>query len=639
MGVKRPWLTWVLLAGLASVLAGARVFAGVEYLRVGLIAAGVAAVGAAKAIRFVDWRRASGEARSMELVLALCYAGAAAALVGFLPATQFGVDLLGLEFDGGWGERRFKQFFLVASSILLTCSLVPMLGAQWALAKGGRAGVLRVDALRVRQTAAGGLSVALAAIALIFIGYVAAAFDRSADFSYMKTASPGQSVREIVLSMDEPLRVALFFPDVHPIKDEVLVYLNELARITGRVVIEEYDRFRDPVVAEELHARSDGLVYFRKGETYEQIVLGTDLEAASPQLRVLDSIVQARLLMLNRERRTAYLTTGHGELNDPLAGEYPGSGPVPDPGPFGEGMPPLQELRSLLGFMNYDAHDIGAAEGLASAIPDDADLLMILGPRRPFLDAEISAVRDYLDRGGALMMALETGTEFTMDGLRDHLGVDYDPAMILDDQQGLELDRRVLMANHFSTHPAVTTASRQIGRGVLMVGPGSFSPIEDVQGITTDAIVQSPLSSYADQNGNFSFDDDVEERRNHFLAIAVERTGGGDAAGALAGAGMRALVYADAEIFSDEWLGALLNPFVIGDGIFWLQREEAFAGEVVSEEDVPVLHTRAENVLWFYAIIFGAPAAVLGLGLAMIYTRRRSREAANVADVIRGGSR
>lgn len=629
MGVKRPWLTWVLLAGLASVLAGARVFAGIEFLRAGLIAAGVAAVGAAKAIRFVSWRKASGEARSMEMVLALCYAGAAVAVVGFLPATQFGVDLLGLEFDGGPGERRFRQFFLVASSILLTCSLLPMFGAHWALAKGGRAGVLRVDALRVRQTAAGGLSVALAAVALILIGYVAATFDRSADFSYNRTASPGQSVREIVLSMDEPLRVALFFPDVHPIKDEVLVYMNELARITGRVVIEEYDRFRDPVAAEEYHARSDGLVYFGESDSYEQIVLGTDLEAARPQLRVLDSIVQARLLMLNRERRIAYLTTGHGELNDPLAGEYPGSGPVPNPGPFGEGMPPLQDLRSLLGLLNYDAHDLGAAEGLASAIPDDADLLMILGPRRPFLDAEISAVRDYLDRGGALLMALETGTEFTLEGLRDHLGVDYDPAMILDDQQSLPTDRRVLLVKQFSTHPAVTTPSRQsVGNEVLMVGPGSFMPIEDAEGVTTEAIIESPLSSYADRNGNFSFDDDAEEQRNHFLAIAVERPAAGDAAGAQAGAGMRALVYADAEFLSDEWLIAGLNAVMIGDGVFWLQRDEAFIGEVVSEEDVPVLHTRAENVFWFYTIIFGAPAVVLGLGLAMIHARRRGRETA-----------
>ncbi len=635
MGVKRPWLTWLLLAGLVAVYAGARVFAGMEYLRIGLIVAGVASVGAAKAMRATYWRKASDDARSMEMVLLLCYAGAALALAGFLPATGFGVDLLGLEFEDSWSEQRFQRFFLTASSVLLVCSLLPALGAQWALAKGGHAGVLRVDALRVRQTAAGGLSVALAAVALTLIGYVAATFDRAADFSYNRTAMPGSSVREIVLSMDEPLRVALFFPDVHPIKDEVLVYVNELARITGRVVIEEYDRFHNPAGAEEYEARGDGMVYFRKGDAYERIVLGMDMGQARPQLRVLDSIVQGRLLLLNREHRTVYLTTGHGELNDPLAGEYPGSGPVPDPGEFGPGLPPLQGLRQFLGLLNYDVRDLGVGNGLAEAVPDDAAMLMILGPRRPFLEAEIDAVRDYLDRGGSLVLALETGTEFTMAGLRDHLGVDFDPAVVLDDQEGMSSDPRVLMTSRFSMHPAVTTPSRQSsGQSVLMAGTGSFTQAEDVAGVRTEAIVESPLSSYADLNGNLAFDDDTEEQRNHFLAIAVERTDGAGAAGAEDERGMRALLYGDAEIFSDQWFGRGLNDVLIRDGLFWLHREEDLAGEVISEEDVPVLHTRAENVLWFYAVIFGAPAVVLGLGLTIIYARRRQGRGAAEA----GGS-
>ncbi|MYG81558.1 MAG: hypothetical protein F4187_07240 [Gemmatimonadetes bacterium] len=633
MGVKRPWLTWLLLAGLVAVYAGARVFAGMEYLRIGLIVAGVAAVGAAKAMRAAYWRKASDDARSMETILFLCYAGAALALAGFLTACGLGVVLLGLEFEDSWSEQRFQRFFLTASSVLLVCSLLPALGAQWALAKGGHAGVLRVDALRVRQTAAGGLSVALAAVALTLIGYVAATFDRAADFTYNRTAMPGSSVREIVLSMDEPLRVALFFPDVHPIKDEVLVYVNELARITGRVVIEEYDRFHDPAGAEEYEARGDGMVYFRKGDAYERIVLGMDMEQARPQLRVLDSIVQGRLLLLNRERRTVYLTTGHGELNDPLAGEYPGSGPVPDPGEFGPGLLPLQGRRQFLGLLNYDIRDLGVGNGLAEAVPDDAAMLMILGPRRPFLEAEIDAVRDYLDRGGSLVLALETGTEFTMAGLRDHLGVDFDPAMVLDDQQGMSNDPRVLMTSRFSMHPAVTTPSREsIGQSVMMAGTGSFTQAEDVPGVQTEAIVESPLSSYADLNGNLAFDDDTEEQRNHFLAIAVERTDGAGAAGAEDERGMRALLYGDAEIFSDQWIGAGLNTVLIGDGLFWLHREENLAGEVISEEDVPVLHTRAENVLWFYTVIFGAPAVVLGLGLTIIYARRRQGRGAAEAE-------
>lgn len=630
MGVKRPWLTWVLLGGLVAVFAGARVFGSIETLRMGVVAAGAVAVAAAAALRIVAWRQAEGEARSMEAILALCCAGCTVALAGFALATDFGVSLAGLEFDEAMGERRFKRFFLVASTILLSFSLLPALAAQWALAKGGRAGELQVDALRVRQSSASALSVALAGAALIFIGYMASAFDRTADFSFFKTATPGESVREIVLGMDGPLRAALFFPDVHPVKDEALVYLNELARVTGKVVIEEYDRFDDPAAAEEFQARSDGVLYLRRGEAQERIFLGMDLEEARPGLRVLDSQVQAALLQLGRERRKAYLTIGHGELNDPLAAEYPGeTGLVPDPGQFDTGLLPLQALRALMGLLNYDVYELGGGDGLANKVPDDADMLMILGPRRPFLEDEMNAVRDYLDRGGALVLALEPGGEFALGGLREDLGVDYEPAMVMDDEWTLSTDRRGLVTNQFSMHPAVTTPSRQsLSNSVVMLGPGSFTPLGDREGVKTESIVESPLSSFADLNGNFTFDEGVEEKRNYFLAVAVERTDGGAGPGEEASAGMRALVYADAEIFSDRWIGAMLNPYLVRDGILWLHGEEAFAGEVVSEEDIPVLHTRAENVFWFYTIIFGAPAAVLGLGLAIVYRQRRQgREA------------
>ena len=634
MGVKRPWLTWVLLAGLVAVFAGARIFDGTAALRIGLIVAGGLAVGAAMALRAIYWRQAEGNAKAMETVFGLGYAGCALALVGFVPATDFGLGLLGLEFEELRSERRFKHFFLVTSSILVVCSVLPVAAAQWAVGKGGRSVALHVDSLRVGQTAAGALSAALAAVSLLFIGYIASEFNRSADFSYFKTASPGKAAREIVLNMDEPLTAALFFPEVNPVKDELLLYLNELARMTGKVAVEEYDRFTDPVAAEEFGSRGDGSLFLRKGNATELLHLGLDFGEAEGTLRVLDSHMQEALLKLSRERRVVYLTTGHSELNDPLAAQELGGGPRPDPGQFDTGLPPLQMLREMLGFLNYDVYDIGIDDGLGDRIPDDAAILMILGPRRPFLDAETEAVRDYLDRGGSLLLALESGTEFRLDGLDDKLGVEYDPDMTINDLVHYNppprtlANRRQLVTNRFSAHPSVTTPSRE-GRGIRMVGSGSFTPGEDVPGLKTESIIESPPGSYPDRNGNFSFDEDSEERSIYHLAIAVERADSTIAAEDEARGGMRALVYGDAEIFSDLILSSHTpNTLLALDAVRWLGGEEEFVGEVVSEEDIPVFHTRSENVIWFYSIIFGAPAVVLGLGLAMVYAQRNRRRQA-----------
>ena len=628
MGVKRPWLTWVLVAGLVSVFAGARVFDGVAILNTVLVVACVAAVGAATALRFLAWRGAAEDARGMETVFMLGYAGCALALVGFVPATDFGVNLLGLEFEATRPELRFKRFFLVVSLMLLVCSLLPVLAAQWALSKGGSAGAGRVDTLRVRQTAGGALSASLLALSLIFIGYITTEFNRSADFSYFKTATPGESVRQIVLNMDGPLRVALFYPEVNEVKDELLVYLNELARATGKVVIEEYDRFVDLGAATEWKVTTEGSIHLGRGDVTERFNVGLDLEQARGTLRVLDSHIHETLLQLERESRVVYLTTGHGELNDPVTLDNTGAGPRPDPGEYRE--QPLQELRAGLRVLNYDVQDFGVADGLGDAIPDDAAILMIIGPQRPFHEAEINAVRRYLDGGGSLLLALESGSQFTLDGLSDHLPFDFEPAMTLHDRRHLRsespslADRRLVVTERFTTHPSVRTAARQSTLGMHLVGPGSFSWRDSIPGITTMAVVDSEIDSYADLNGNFTFDPDTEERGGYVLGVAVEREEESGAAGDGAETGMRVLALGDAEIFTDQALRYfVLNQFFVMDAVRWLDRDERFIGDIVSEEDVPVLHTREENVIWFYAIIFGAPAALLALGLGMVYARRK----------------
>ena len=135
-----------------------------------------------------------------------------------------------------------------------------------------------------------------------------------------------------------------------------------------------------------------------------------------------------------------------------------------------------------------------------------------------------------------------------------------------------------------------------------------------------DAILDLVGGAYL--NGNLRFDEGAESRGTLNLVAAVEGPAGGE------GADMRALVYADADLFSDPVLSSLApNAAIVADGVRWLGREEAFSGEIESEADVPIVHTRAENVVWFYAVILGAPVLVLAVGLWVGLAAARRRRA------------
>lgn len=638
MGVTRPMPTWMLLAGLAAVFSGWRVFDGLPFLSYPLIVGGVATLLFVTAWRFRALKDSEDDQRSIAAIFAWGALGCVIAVGGFVPGTDTGLEFLGLDYQAIGRNLGLKRIFSVASPILLGCSLLPVLAAQWAVGKGGSAGALPVDALRARESSANALSLGLAGAALLLFGYVTTALDRTIDFSYFKTSQPGEAVREIVLSLEAPLRAAFFFPAVHPVKDELLGYFQELARATDRVVVEDYDRFSDPEAAADYGARRDGTLFLRVAGRTEQLDFPLEMEFARRDLRILDGHIQRVLLELARSRRYAYLTTGHGELNDPQ-----GTVEEPDAEEIrlrrireGQEAPverqlPLQVLRGLLTGLNYTVRDIGIRQGLGGRIPDDAAMVMILAPQTAFHPSEMNAILEYVDQGGSLLVALEPGSEFRFEEFRGRLGIDYDPAMTLDDERYLperftNADRRLVLTNRISTHPAVSLAGRRAGGQMDLVldGPGRVSAAEDIEGLRTTMIINTFPTNYQDRNGNFEFDEDTEVQESHAVAAAVEsmdRQGDGE------GSAMRALVYADADLFTDRiLLYQLMNPAIVADGIRWLGREEALGGDVISEEDVPIVHTRAENVIWFYSIIWGAPLLVLGAGISVLYRRRRLRE-------------
>ena len=66
-----------------------------------------------------------------------------------------------------------------------------------------------------------------------------------------------------------------------------------------------------------------------------------------------------------------------------------------------------------------------------------------------------------------------------------------------------------------------------------------------------------------------------------------------------------------------------LGTFAL-DGAKWLVGDEGITGEVTNENDVPIVHTKKQDQVWFYGSSFLAPALVLGIGF-LVAGRRRGR--------------
>jgi hypothetical protein len=629
--VRVPWwVTWLLGVGLVFVFVGERLLGSVGPSRILFTGLGVLLVAGSTIWRFLAWRSSSGGARSVEGLLLLLHGGCLAALGLYGLGGDPALDLLGIEFASPEAEERFRTVLLVSWCLLLALSLLPAAGAAWALGTR-RAGeeAEEVEALRVREAAASGLTIAMVGASMLLIGWVAGDRDQIVDLSYFRTASPGPTTLEVAQSLEQPLEVTLFFPEVNAVKDELLTYFSALGEATGRVEIEEYDRMEVPNLAEELRVMEDGVVILRSGDVERRFNVAPELSVARATLRTLDEEVQTRLLNIVRGRRLVYLTSGHGELNDAESG-----GVTEGEREFG-----AEILGQILAILNYDVRQLGLGAGLAQDVPEDASAVFVLGPRRAFLEEEEAALARYLDRGGSLLLAVDPDTDVSFPELSERLGVTIRSVPLADDIQFVPRrnnasDHRLIVTDRASAHAALTTLSRaQMGAGILLMGSGYLEERTDSagevaptpSGVRPAFILNTLPSTFNDIDRDFELDPGSELRFVRAVAAAVEVPADVEE-GEGVGAGMRALVYADSDLFSDTVLGNIgMNRALLADAMLWLGHEEDLGGGTASEEDVRIQHTRGEDVAWFYTTIVGAPLLTLLAGLAGVALRRRQK--------------
>lgn len=468
----------------------------------------------------------------------------------------------------------------------------------------------QVEAARVRDAALSGLGLAAALVFAFAAVYVFSERDVRWDLSYFRTARPGQSTRRVVQALTEPVEVSLFFPPANDVRDEVAEYFRDLTRESKELEVHYYDQAVDPTKARELGVSGNGSVVIGRGNRREQLVLGMEMERARNQLRTLDQEVQKRLLAVAKPRKVVYLTTGHGERS---AERSTGT----------DQRSTIAQLRDLITSQNQEVRNLGAAEGLASEVPGDAGAVLIIGPTSRFLPEEMAALRRYFERGGRLGVALDPEPRLDFKELLSPMGLEFVSTTLANDQAFVRRnnqasDQGIILTASFSSHPSVTTLSQLGGRApLILLNAGYLEELKDrPSDVSIDVSARAHPATWNDANKNFRFDPPAEAKKPWTLAAAVTKKKGGKPED-----DGRAIVVADSDVLSDLLLEVSRgNAFFALDGFRWLMGDESVAGAVTSEADVPIEHTRKQDVFWFYSSIFLVPAAVVGAGFLL--TRR-----------------
>jgi hypothetical protein len=651
------------LAGLTLVVLGERVFATRPHWEYSLLAIAGIFLAISVLTRFLLHRSDSTEKARVEYWMGWLTLGTIAAVV-FAVLIQHQPSWFGIrpELPTDLRDRRTGVLNVVwVASLLFT--IVPLVFSEAALYPMRTAA--QPEMRRIRSAVLAGLTLALVALYGSLFVYSAGKVGVAADYSYFKTAKPSQSTRRIARGLKDSIRVVALFPSVSETRREVERYLADLSRGIPKLHVEFHDRLLEPKVARELRASQDGSIILSRGEVRQIVNVGVEQKNARTVLRNLDQEFQKNLLKLSRDAKLAYFTIGHGELNERKGSEANSNG---------QG---VQILKKLLETQNFRIQDLGPSQGLGREVPQDADVVLVLGPTEPLAPEELATLDAYARRGGHLLLALDVdargvearpgspstvssgqesktlphsqdnaakieaavngvaaaGIGANLEEIARMVGLSVEPGVLANDRIFVQRhlnksDYTQLVSNRFSSHAAVSTLNRN-SASVVFFGAGSLKKL-DQNDNTVSFITHSMPGTYIDRNGDFDLNG-AESRGNYELVAAIARP--------VAGAGnkqvpkgvgqdkndkdTRAIVIGDADVASDLVLmNSPANRVLLMDAVRWLVGEESFAGEISTEEDVRIQHTKERDVFWFYSTILGAPILVLGLGLFVV---RRSR--------------
>ena len=628
-GITRgPHVLVLYVLGLLGVFVGERLVGGASgaHYITSFVGAGLVLLGCG--LFTAAWLRSSGVARATERLAALLSVGGLLGLLLYFVHSDLVLGSSNLLVAGN-AAVGVREVLAVLWPIVLVCSVLPLIVVQWRVAAMDAG---RLDLRRVNASVVAGATTAIFLATLFLINAVAVRKDVQVDLSYFKTSSASDSSRALVEGLDADVEVLLFFPETNEVLDHVQTYFDELARRSDHFKLRVIDRALDPELAKLHQVTKDGTVVLVQGGNRQKIEIGADIETARRSLRKLDGDFQTSLLKLSRPRGVIYLISGHGErTTEALDGNKRAR---------------LGKFKSYAEGKNYPVKVLSGAQGLAVQVPDDAALVMMVGPTGPLFPGELEAIQAYLERGGHLLLMLDPEAGKQVDDLLAYVGLTFEPGKLANDHAyGIITQTRAdiynLVTNRYSSHPAVSTVSRHSNQLPIVIPTAGYLEVKPNSKIKVDFLVRSMEDTWDDRDSDMRFGAN-EQRKVFQLAAAVSNkvtapkpveppAGNTDApkpAKQSEAVEMRTVVVADADVFSDDLLQLAGNQALMADMVAWLVGEPStLAAPPSNEEDIPIAHTRGQDMFWFYGTVFIAPLLIVGIGLATRWGRGWKRRA------------
>ncbi len=484
-----------------------------------------------------------------------------------------------------------------------------------------------------------GLAAALLVIVLaLMINWLGARHWHRADWTASELYTLSDKSLNIVGDLDEEIRIIVFMTPGSGLWPQVRELMNRYDAASEAIEVEFIDPDRQPLrtrqLAEEFGISVANTVVFTAGDRSKYVTSDQMAEfdysgmqyGGQPTLKAFkgeEQFTAAILSLVAPAVPKVYFVTGHGE---------------PSLQPAGRSQRSLGALGEALKRENMVAAETSLLSG---QVPEDADVLAIVGPTRAFTEAEIATLDAFLEGGGRLMAALDPLIEpdGTMRMTRlENLLADWDVEiradLVIDPSKKLPFyDLSAVYLDSYGTHP-ITEGME--GFAVLFMVARSVAAVAEPMGTVTTLVETSAQGWGETDLSQLLRGEPVDPGQSDTpgpvaVGLAVEHAAKGleeadaDTTDSLKAetTGTRLVVLGDSDFLSDTEFANAGNSVLAVNAFNWLAAQEHALGIPPRAVDQSSLYlSGAQMQLILFLILIVMPGAAIAAGI-LVWRRRR----------------
>jgi len=401
---------------------------------------------------------------------------------------------------------------------------------------------------RSTRTSANALVSTLAVLLILgLVNFLATRHTTRIDLTENKQFTLAPQTQQVLQSLQQPVRVLVF--DSQP-------------QSATRTLLEQYQRQGQPLFSFEFidPQAQPGLVQKYKVQPPGEVIVESGRRVQRLEIPVSEpSLTPAIAQATSMRESKVYFLQGHGERALEASAANQGG---------------LSQALDALKGRNFTTAPLNLRQ--RRQVPQDASTVIVAAPQQALFAAEVQRLRDYLNRGGSLLLMIEPQTKPGLEGLLKDWGVQLDDRLVVDASgqgQLVGLGPAVPLVNQYGEHPITQDFNEQASFYPL-AQPVQAQPAPNRE--ATDLLITG-AQSWAESNPaseSLEFNPDRDRKGPLTLGVALRRSIKQATASQKVSSESRLVVIGDVDFATDGLFNQQLNGDVFLNSVTWLSKAD-----------------------------------------------------------------